>query len=174
MSSLQTNRPGRWRLIHVFFSFACLAAGCMFVYKLFAFLTTIKRDELAGFAFDPIVTSSGLLSAAYLVDDVERVTRAVTLEGQPATLVNIPQRGQTDLRLLTGYAPTADLVVTSEDAAGNSASVRAARSIRCTPRSAKRWRPRSRTVNGMMRSGSSRPSMRICLDTNFPGTPMTG
>ena len=27
----------------------------MFTYKLFAFLTTIRRDELAGFAFDPIV-----------------------------------------------------------------------------------------------------------------------
>jgi nitrogen fixation-related uncharacterized protein len=28
----------------------------MFVYKLFSFLRTIKRDELAGFAFDPIMT----------------------------------------------------------------------------------------------------------------------
>jgi hypothetical protein len=27
----------------------------MFTYKLFAFLKTIKRDELAGFAFDPIL-----------------------------------------------------------------------------------------------------------------------
>jgi hypothetical protein len=27
----------------------------MFIYKLFAFLKTIKRDELAGFAFDPII-----------------------------------------------------------------------------------------------------------------------
>ena len=65
MSSLQTNRLGRWRLIHVFFSFACLAAGCMFVYKLFAFLTTIKRDELAGFAFDPLIVY-GLVAAGFL------------------------------------------------------------------------------------------------------------
>lgn len=43
------------RGLHVFFVLACLTAGCMFIYKLFAFLSTIRRDELAGFAFDPIV-----------------------------------------------------------------------------------------------------------------------
>jgi len=43
------------KVIHTFFVLACLTAGCMFCYKLFAFLTTIKRDELAGFAFDPIM-----------------------------------------------------------------------------------------------------------------------
>jgi hypothetical protein len=44
------------KAIHVFFVLACTTAGCMFVYKLFSFLRTIKRDELAGFAFDPILT----------------------------------------------------------------------------------------------------------------------
>ena len=43
------------KAFHVFFVMACTAAGCMFCYKLFSFLRTIKRDELAGFAFDPIM-----------------------------------------------------------------------------------------------------------------------
>ena len=43
------------RGILAFFVLAVTAAGCMFVFKLFSFLKTIKRDELAGFAFDPIV-----------------------------------------------------------------------------------------------------------------------
>lgn len=55
MNASKREGPVRWRLVHVFFSLACLTAGCMFVYKLFAFLTTIKRDELAGFAFDPLI-----------------------------------------------------------------------------------------------------------------------
>jgi nitrogen fixation-related uncharacterized protein len=45
----------RWRAVHVFFATACTVAGCMFFYKLHEFLRTIKRDELAGFAFDPIL-----------------------------------------------------------------------------------------------------------------------
>lgn len=45
----------RFRAIHTFFVLAVTAAGCMFVYKLFSFLQTIKKDELAGFAFDPIL-----------------------------------------------------------------------------------------------------------------------
>ena len=43
------------RAVLGFFVLAVTAAGCMFTYKLFAFLKTIKRDELAGFAFDPIL-----------------------------------------------------------------------------------------------------------------------
>ncbi len=42
-------------LITMFFVSAVTAAGCMFAFKLFSFLKTIKRDELAGFAFDPIM-----------------------------------------------------------------------------------------------------------------------
>lgn len=41
--------------LHVFFVTAVTVAGCLFTYKLFAFLKTIRRDELAGFAFDPIM-----------------------------------------------------------------------------------------------------------------------
>ena len=33
----------------------CTPLARMFVYKLSAFMQTIKRDELAGFAFDPIL-----------------------------------------------------------------------------------------------------------------------
>ena len=43
------------RTVHVFFITACLAAGVMFTFKLHEFLRTIKRDELVGFAHDPIL-----------------------------------------------------------------------------------------------------------------------
>jgi nitrogen fixation-related uncharacterized protein len=46
----------RWRTVHVFFTCVCLVAGSMFFFKLHEFLRTIKKDELAGFAFDPILT----------------------------------------------------------------------------------------------------------------------
>lgn len=72
----------RFRAIHVFFVTAITAAGCMFIFKLFSFLQTIKKDELAGFAFDPILVygfvAMGflfLLAWAYLTGqfrDVER------------------------------------------------------------------------------------------------------
>jgi nitrogen fixation-related uncharacterized protein len=45
----------RWRAVHIFFSLTCIVAGCMFVFKLHEFLRTLKTDELAGFAFDPIL-----------------------------------------------------------------------------------------------------------------------
>lgn len=45
------NDPG----IHGFFVIACTLGGGMFLYKLFKFFETIKRDELAGFANDPIM-----------------------------------------------------------------------------------------------------------------------
>lgn len=41
--------------LHVFFVIAVTVAGCMFTFKLFSFLKTIRRDELAGFALDPIM-----------------------------------------------------------------------------------------------------------------------
>ena len=67
---------------HVFFIIVSLAAGGMFTYKLFSFLKTIKKDELAGFAFDPILVYAFvaigflfLLGWAYLTGqfrDIER------------------------------------------------------------------------------------------------------
>lgn len=45
----------RWRSVHIFFFIVCVVAGCTFVFKLHEFLRTIKKDELAGFAFDPIL-----------------------------------------------------------------------------------------------------------------------
>ena len=42
------------RIVHIFFGVAIAFAGSTFVMKLFAFLKTNKKDELAGFAFDPL------------------------------------------------------------------------------------------------------------------------
>ncbi len=42
--------------VHYFFITAVLIAGGMFCFKLYSFLSTIKRDELAGFAYDPMIT----------------------------------------------------------------------------------------------------------------------
>lgn len=68
--------------VHLFFVSAVLAAGGMFIFKLFSFLKTIKKDELAGFAFDPIMIYAFvalgfmfLLAWAYLTGqfrDIER------------------------------------------------------------------------------------------------------
>lgn len=52
--------------LHAFFVLAVTAAGGMFVFKLFSFLTTIRRDELAGFAFDPIVIY-GIVALGFLL-----------------------------------------------------------------------------------------------------------
>lgn len=70
------------RAVHVFFVIAVACAGAMFTFKLFSFLKTIKKDELAGFAFDPILTYGFvaigflfLLAWAYLTGqfrDIER------------------------------------------------------------------------------------------------------
>ena len=71
------------RSFHIFFILAVTAAGCMFTYKLFSFLKTIKKDELAGFAFDPILiygfVAMGflcLLAWAYLTGQFRDVERA--------------------------------------------------------------------------------------------------
>lgn len=55
----------RFGALHVFFIVAVLIAGGMFTFKLFSFLRTIQRDELAGFAFDPILTY-GFVAAGFL------------------------------------------------------------------------------------------------------------
>ena len=51
-----SSTGGRFGPLHLVFSLFVLIAGGLFCFKLFAFLSTIRRDELAGFAFDPIVT----------------------------------------------------------------------------------------------------------------------
>jgi len=81
----QGPRPGSRRFtrgFHAFFIVVSVAAGIMFVFKLFSFMMTIKREELAGFAFDPILVyafvAAGfvfLLGWAYLTGqfrDIER------------------------------------------------------------------------------------------------------
>jgi len=65
MISTARRKDGPVRGIHAFFVLAITAAGCMFVFKLFSFLTTIKKDELAGFAFDPILIY-GLVAMGFL------------------------------------------------------------------------------------------------------------
>lgn len=56
MSSMETPLPRFYRRgVHTFFVAAILVAGSLFFYKLFSFMKTIKKDELAGFAFDPIM-----------------------------------------------------------------------------------------------------------------------
>lgn len=76
------SRAG-WRAIHTFFVLAVLTAGCMFVFKLHEFLRTIKTDELAGFAFDPILVygfvAMGffcLLTWAYLTGQFKDIEKA--------------------------------------------------------------------------------------------------
>ena len=52
----ETGLPGVYfRGVHNFFIVACVVGGGMFCFKLFSFMRTIKKDELAGFAFDPIM-----------------------------------------------------------------------------------------------------------------------
>lgn len=55
MSQVTARDSARARGLILFFVLASTAAGCMFVFKLFSFMETIRRDELAGFAFDPIL-----------------------------------------------------------------------------------------------------------------------
>ena len=56
----------RFRLgIMIFFCTAVTVAGCMFIFKLSQFLATIRKDELAGFAFDPIIVY-GVVAAGFL------------------------------------------------------------------------------------------------------------
>ena len=50
-----TADRGTRRGIMIFFCTAVAVAGCMFTFKLYSFMKTIKKDDLAGFAFDPIV-----------------------------------------------------------------------------------------------------------------------
>jgi len=52
--------------IHRFFVLAVLIAGVMFCFKLFAFMQTVLRDDLAGFAFDPIFVY-GFVAVGFLL-----------------------------------------------------------------------------------------------------------
>jgi len=51
--------------IRIFFLCAVAASGGMFTYKLYAFLSTIRRDDLAGFAYDPTIVY-GFVAAGFL------------------------------------------------------------------------------------------------------------
>lgn len=66
--------------LHVAVGLVSAAAGCVFIFKLTQFLRTIRRDELQGFAFDPILVYSTvalgflmLLSWAFLTGQFSRI-----------------------------------------------------------------------------------------------------
>lgn len=59
------TEPTVQKWIRVFFLTASACAGAMFCYKLFAFLSTNRRGDLAGFAFDPIIVY-GFVAAGFL------------------------------------------------------------------------------------------------------------
>ena len=63
----ETDRRAARRRVWVlaFFVVAVTAGGLQFVRKLFAFLSTIRKDELAGFAFDPVLIY-GVVTAGFL------------------------------------------------------------------------------------------------------------
>ena len=65
MSAQPRDGKRTLRNVHIFFITAVTIAGCMFTFKLFSFLMTIKKDELAGFAYDPILVY-GLVSMGFL------------------------------------------------------------------------------------------------------------
>ena len=41
--------------VHYFFLLAVFVGGTFFCFKIYDFLATIKRDDIAGFAFDPVM-----------------------------------------------------------------------------------------------------------------------
>ncbi|MDA1266458.1 MAG: hypothetical protein O2816_15365 [Planctomycetota bacterium] len=63
--ALRVDRRKR-RVVLTFFGAAVTVGGCMFVFKLFAFLTTVRRDEIAGFAYNPILIY-GFVAAGFLL-----------------------------------------------------------------------------------------------------------
>lgn len=66
------------------------------------------RDLSAYFGGD------GAIHAAYLATEILRTTKTVTIGGQPVDIPNIPNNGQTDLRLLD-HALGTDLAVSDDD-----------------------------------------------------------
>ena len=72
---------GRGRLaLHAIVGLVSAAAGGVFVFKLTQFLRTIRRDELQGFAYDPILVYSlvamgflMLLAWAFLTGQFSRI-----------------------------------------------------------------------------------------------------
>ena len=54
------------RAVLTFFTAAVAVGGCLFVFKLVAFLTTVRRDEIMGFAYNPILIY-GFVAAGFLL-----------------------------------------------------------------------------------------------------------
>lgn len=62
----QRSDQKRRRYLLTFFCVAVSISGCTFLFKLFAFLSTIRRDELAGFAYNPVLIY-GFVAAGFLL-----------------------------------------------------------------------------------------------------------
>jgi hypothetical protein len=67
-----------------FFVLAVTAAGCMFCFKLYSFMRTIKRDELAGFVNKPATAAlprrakvSPVVGGAHVMDVLGSSSRAL-------------------------------------------------------------------------------------------------
>lgn len=60
--------------------------------------------------------TDGKLRLAYLATQINRITRTVTIDGQPVDVPNIPEDGQVDMRLLE-YTLATDLTVVDDDLA---------------------------------------------------------
>jgi PKD repeat protein len=69
----------------------------------------VKHHSVSGF-----YGADGVLRAVYLATQIGRTTREVELEGQNVTLINIPEDGRTDLRLLD-HSLIVDLAVVDAD-----------------------------------------------------------
>ncbi len=79
---MNDKRKRTRRGVHIFFVIAIAIAGFTFVLKLFSFLETNKKDELVGFAFDPLVIYAAvtmgflcMLTWAYLSGQFREVER---------------------------------------------------------------------------------------------------
>ncbi|MGE5276880.1 MAG: PKD domain-containing protein [Acidobacteriota bacterium] len=74
----------------------------------------ITRDAWQARDLSAYFGAGGAIHAAYLATDIVRTTKTVTIGGQSVDIPNIPDDGQTDLRLLDHTLGT-DLAVSDED-----------------------------------------------------------
>jgi hypothetical protein len=74
----------------------------------------LNEDEWQASDVNGFYGTDGKLQLVYLATEINRVTKTVTIEGQEVEIPNIPESGQTDLRLLE-YTLGTDLAVTGAD-----------------------------------------------------------
>jgi PKD repeat protein len=86
----------------------------------------VKHHSLSGF-----YGGDGVLRAVYLATQIGRTTRQVELQGQTFTLINIPEDGRTDLRLLE-HSLIVDLAVVDADLALDPTSPKSGETVTAT------------------------------------------